>query len=445
MTLPVHEFEKDVLGRRRFLSNVGKGLGLMALSSAAVGSLFSSMQAAGRRIEHLSPIDAAMDEDYWATIQQAFSVTRGIVNLNNGGVSPSPRMVTEAFVRYTWQQEDATAYTMWQLLEPQSETIRTGLAEVFGCSPEEIAITRNASESLEILLMGLDLKSGDEILTSTQDYPRMITTLKQRELREGLKLNLIKIPVAPSNIDDVATAYEKAITPKTKLILVSHQINLTGQINPVKKICEMARSKGVETIVDGAHSFAQFDFKRDDLGCDYFGTSLHKWIYAPKGTGMLYVKKDKISKIWALMASENQNKNDIRKFEEIGTHSAAMRLAIGEAVLFHNAIGGKRKEERLRYLSRYWMNKLKDIPKVGFNTSFDPKQSCAIANFKIDGIDPVAIGGYLMSKHKIFTTPIVHEEFTGIRITPNVYTTLWELDRFCDVVGSVAKNGLPKA
>ncbi|MGB7210178.1 MAG: aminotransferase class V-fold PLP-dependent enzyme [Pyrinomonadaceae bacterium] len=445
MTLPVHEFEKDVLGRRRFLSNIGKGLGLMALSSAAVGSLFSSMQAAGRRIEHLSPIDAAMDEDYWATIQQAFSVTRGIVNLNNGGVSPSPRMVTEAFVRYTWQQEDATAYTMWQLLEPQSETIRTGLAEIFGCSPEEIAITRNASESLEILLMGLDLKSGDEILTSTQDYPRMITTLKQRELREGLKLNLIKIPVAPSNIDDVATAYEKAITPKTKLILVSHQINLTGQINPVKKICEMARSKGVETIVDGAHSFAQFDFKRDDLGCDYFGTSLHKWIYAPKGTGMLYVKKDKISKIWALMASENQNKNDIRKFEEIGTHSAAMRLAIGEAVLFHNAIGGKRKEERLRYLSRYWMNKLKDIPKVGFNTSFDPKQSCAIANFKIDGIDPVAIGGYLMSKHKIFTTPIVHEEFTGIRITPNVYTTLWELDRFCDVVGSVAKNGLPKA
>jgi isopenicillin-N epimerase len=445
MTLPVHEFKKDVLGRRRFLSNVGKGLGLMALSSAAVGSFFSNVQAAGKKIEHLSPVEAAMDEDYWATIQQAFSVTRGIVNLNNGGVSPSPRMVTEAFVRYTWQQEDATAYTMWQLLEPQSETIRTGLAEMFGCSSEEIAITRNASESLEILLMGMDFKPGDEILTSTQDYPRMITTLKQRELREGLKLNLIKIPVAPANIDDVATAYEKAITPKTKLILVSHQINLTGQINPVKKICEMARSRGIETIVDGAHSFAQFDFKRDDLGCDYFGTSLHKWTYAPKGTGMLYVKKDKIPKIWALMASENQNKSDIRKFEEIGTHSAAMRLAIGEAVLFHNAIGGKRKEERLRYISRYWMNKIKGIPKVGFNTSFDPKQSCAIANFKIDGVDPVALGGYLMSKHKIFTTPILHEEFTGIRITPNVYTTLWELDRFCGVVEDVARKGLPKS
>jgi selenocysteine lyase/cysteine desulfurase len=433
------------IDRRSFLSSVGKGLGLMALSSATVASLFDNVHAAGKHISHLSPIEAAGDEDYWATIQQAFSVTRGIINLNNGGVSPSPRMVTEAFVRYTWQQEDATAYTMWQILEPQSETIRTGLAEVFGCDPEEIAITRNASESLEILLMGMDFKSGDEILTTTQDYPRMLTTLKQREMREGLKLNLIKIPIAPQNVDDIAAAFERAVTPKTKLILISHQINLTGQITPVKKVCDMARARGIETIVDGAHSFAQFDFKRDDLGCDYFGTSLHKWIYAPKGTGMLYVRKEKIPHVWALMASENQNKNDIRKYEEIGTHSAAMRLAIGEAILFHNAIGAKRKEERLRYLSRYWMNRIKDIPKVGFNTSFEPRQSCAIANFKIDGVDPVQLGGYLMSKHHIFTTPIVHDEFTGIRITPNVYTTLWELDRFADVVEQVAKSGLPKA
>jgi len=436
---------RDDIDRRSFLSSAGKGLGLMALSSSVVASLFSDVQAAGKQIAHLSPMDAAMDEDYWTTIQQAFSVTRGIINLNNGGVSPSPRIVTEAFVRYTWQQEDATAYTMWQILEPQSETIRTGLAELFGCDPEEIAITRNASESLEILLMGMDFKSGDEILTTTQDYPRMLTTLRQREMREGLKLNLIKIPIAPENVDDIASAFERAVTPKTKLILVSHQINLTGQINPVKKVCEMARARGIETIVDGAHSFAQFDFKRDDLGCDYFGTSLHKWIYAPKGTGMLYVRKEKIPKVWALMASDAHNQNDIRKYEEIGTHSAAMRLAIGEAILFHNAIGGKRKEERLRYLSRYWMNKLKGVPKVGFNTSFDPKQSCAIANFKIDGIDPSELGTYLMSKHKIFTTPIVHDEFTGVRITPNVYTTLWELDRFCDVVENIARKGLPKA
>jgi selenocysteine lyase/cysteine desulfurase len=435
-------FEKD-FNRRNFLRAAGKGFGLMAMSSGVVASLLETVQAKARSVEHLSPAEVAADEDFWAVIQQSFSITRGIVNLNNGGVSPSPRIVTEAFVRYTWQQEDATAYTMWQILEPQSETIRTGLAEIFGCDTEEIAITRNASESLETLLLGLDFKPGDEILTTTQDYGRMLNTLKQREQREGLKLNLIKIPIAPSDVNDLATPFERAITPKTKLIMVAHQINLTGQIMPVRRVCEMARARGIETIVDGAHAFAQFEFKRDDLQCDYYGTSLHKWLYAPKGTGLLYVKKDKIPKVWPLMASDDKQKGDIRKFEEIGTHSAAMRLAIGEAIAYHNAIGGKRKEERLRYLSRYWMNKLKNVPKIGFNTSFDAVQSCAISNIKVDGIDPVKIGSYLMSKHKIFTTPIVHEEFTGIRITPNIYTTLWELDRFCALMTQIATKGLP--
>ena len=429
--------------RRDFLSLAGKGLGLAALSSTTVASLLKEIQAATKSVAHLTPQQAAMDEDYWSIIQNAFSVTRGIINLNNGGVSPSPRIVTEALVRYIWQQEDATAYTMWQLLEPQSETIRTGLAEAFGCDREEIAITRNASESLEILLMGMDFKSGDEILTTTQDYPRMLTTLRQREKREGLVLKLIKIPVPPRNLDEITSAFERGITSRTRLILIMHQVNVTGQITPVKAVCEMARAKGIETIVDGAHSFAQFQFQQKDLDCDYFGTSLHKWLYAPKGTGMLYVKRDKIEKIWPLMAAESKQASDIRKFEEIGTHSAAPKLAIGEALLFHNGIGGKRKEARLRYLSRYWMNRLKDVPKVRFNTSFDPAQSCAIANIQIEGLDQGKIGSYLFDKHRIFTTPIVHEEFQGIRITPNVYTTLGELDRFCNVMEKIARNGLP--
>jgi selenocysteine lyase/cysteine desulfurase len=429
--------------RRNFLSLAGKGLGLAALSSATVASLLKEINGATKSVAHLTPQQAAMDEDYWSIIQNAFSVTRGIINLNNGGVSPSPRIVTEALVRYIWQQEDATAYTMWQLLEPQSETIRTGLAEVFGCDREEIAITRNASESLEILLMGMDFKSGDEILTTTQDYPRMLTTLRQREKREGLVLKLIKIPVPPKDLSEITAAFERGITSRTRLLLIMHQVNVTGQITPVKAVCEMARAKGIETIVDGAHSFAQFQFQQKDLGCDYFGTSLHKWLYAPKGTGMLYVKRDKIEKIWPLMAAESKQANDIRKFEEIGTHSAAPKLAIGEALLFHNGIGGKRKEARLRYLSRYWMNRLKDVPKVRFNTSFDPAQSCAIANVQIEGMNPSAIGSYLFDKHRIFTTPIIHEEFQGIRITPNVYTTLWELDRFCNVMEKIARNGLP--
>jgi selenocysteine lyase/cysteine desulfurase len=429
--------------RRDFLALAGKSLGLAALSSSTIGSLLREVHAATHAVAHLSPEQAAMDEDYWSTIQNAFTVTRGIINLNNGGVCPSPRIVTEALVRYIWQQEDATAYTMWQILEPQSETIRTGLAELFGCDREEIAITRGASEGLETLLLGLDLKSGDEVLTTTQDYPRMLTTIRQREQREGIKLNLIRIPIPPKNINEITSAFERAITPRTRLLQIAHQINLTGQITPVKAVCEMARARGVETIVDGAHSFAQFYFKQPDLNCDYFATSLHKWLYAPKGTGLLYVRREKIGKVWPLFPAEEKQKSDIRKFEEIGTHSAAPKLAIGEAMLFHHGIGGKRKEARLRYLSRYWMDKLKEIPKVRFNTSFDPAQMCATTNVQIEGVDPVKIGSYLFDKHRIFTTPIVHEEFQGVRITPNVYTTLPELDRFCGVMATIARKGLP--
>jgi len=429
--------------RRNFLSLAGKALGLAALSTPAIGSLLHVVQAATKSVAHLSPAQAALDEDYWSTIQNAFTVTRGLINLNNGGVSPSPRLVTEALIRYIWQQEDATAYTMWQILEPQSETIRTGLAELFGCDREEIAITRNASESLETLLLGLDLKSGDEVLTTTQDYGRMLTTIRQREQREGIKLNLIKIPIPPKDVNEITTAFERAITPRTRLLQMAHMVNITGQITPVKAVCEMARARRVETIIDGAHSFAQFDFKQKDLGCDYFGTSLHKWLYAPKGTGMLYVKRDKIAKVWPLFAAEDKQKSDIRKFEEIGTHSAAPKLAIGEALLFHGGIGSKRKEARLRYLSRYWMDKLKDTPKVRFNTSFDPNQMCAIGNVQIEGLDQRKIGSYLFDTHRIFTTPIVHEEFTGLRITPNLYTTLPELDRFCEVMAAIARKGLP--
>src|SRR2546422_1670867 len=429
--------------RRKFLTMAGKGVGLATMSTTTLAALLNNVHAAARRVEHLTPDQAASNEDFWLDIQQAFTVTRGITNLNNGGVSPSPRIVTEALVRYIWEQEDATAYTMWQILEPQCETIRTGLAELLGCDREEIAITRNASESLEILLMGMDFKSGDEILTTTQDYPRMLTTLRQREKRENLKLKLIQIPIPPKNLNEIAAAFEKGITERTRLILISHMINITGQITPVKAVCDLARARGIETIVDGAHSFAQFDFKQKDLGCDYFGTSLHKWLYAPKGTGMLYVKRDEIEKMWPLMAAESKQASDIRKFEEIGTHSAAPKLAIGEALLFHNGIGGKRKEARLRYLSRYWMNRLKDVPKVRFNTSFDPNQSCAIANVHIEGTTPDAVVKYLFDKHHIFTVPIVHEEFQGIRITPNVYTTLAELDRFCDQMELIARHGLP--
>ena len=439
-----NEHYPGALDRRRFLSSVGKGLGLAALSSSAVASLLKDVRAAARRVAHLSAEESARDEEFWFDIQQAFSVTRGLINLNNGGVSPSPRIVTEALVRYIWQQEDATAYTMWQILEPQSETIRAGLAEAFGCDREEVAITRNASDSLEALLFGFDLKPGDEVLTTTQDYPRMLTTLRQRERRDRIRLKLVRLPVPPKDPSEITAAYEAGFTPRTRLVLVSHMINLTGQITPVRDICELARRRGAETIVDGAHSFAQFAFKRDDLGCDYFGTSLHKWLHAPKGTGMLYVKREKIKQIWPLLAAERAQDADIRKFEETGTRSAAQRLAIGEALLFHQGVGPARKEARLRLLSRHWMNRLKGEPNVRFNTSFDERQSCALANFHVEGTDPTAVCEHLMSRHKIFATPIVHDEFQGVRVTPSVYTTLKELDRFCEVMSGIARKGLPK-
>lgn len=432
------------LSRGKLLASAGKGLGLMALLSKTVSSLYETVLEAGRVVDHLSPAEAATNEDYWNVIAAAFAISRTNLNLNSGWTSPSPRMVTEAFFRYKYN-EDATSYTMWQTLLPQAETIRAGLARLFGCDPDEIAITRNASESLQILLFGIDLRSGDEVITTTQDYPRMLTALRQRESREGPTLKLVKIPLAPENTDDIVNAIEAAITSKTKVILISHMTYLTGQIMPVRKICDMARARGIETIVDGAHSFAQLDFKRDDLQCDFLGSSLHKWLYAPKGAGLLYVRKDKISNVWPLMASVDKGKDDIRKFEEIGTHSSATRFSIGEALLFHEAIGAKRKEERLRYLSRYWMDRLKGLDGISFNSSSDPAQFCAIANFKIRGADPVKIAAELMAKHKIIAIPTVHDEFSGIRITPNIFTRLRELDRFCDVIEGMVKKGSAKA
>jgi isopenicillin-N epimerase len=408
--------------RRAFLAHAGKVTGLAAATIPAIAALAREMETA---------------DDFWAFVQQLFSGGRGIINLNNGGVSPSPRIVTEALTRYIWQQEDTTAYTMWQILEPQSERIRTELAALFGCDREEIAITRNASESLEILLFGLDLKRGDEILTSSQDYPRMLTTLRQREQREGIVLKTVKLPLVPKDPIEIVRAFEAGITPRTKVILASHVVNITGQIVPIRAICDLGRTRGIEVIVDGAHSFAQFPFTRDEIGCDYFGTSLHKWLFAPKGTGMLYVKRDKIAKVWPLMAAEQKQATDIRKFEEVGTHSAAPRLAIGEAILFHRGIGAERKAARLRSLARYWENRLRELPRVRLHTPLDDAQSCAIGTVEIEGVEPGVVARKLFDEHRIFVTPIVHEDFKGIRVTPNVYTTFEELDRFVEAMAKI--------
>src|SRR5882672_1856961 len=382
------------------------------------------------RARHSSPGDGAQDEDFWRDIQAAFKIDRTLINLNNGGVAPSPQVVQDALQRYLEISNQAPSMTMWAWLEPQIESVRRRLAANFGCDPEEMAITRNASEALEIVQLGMPLERGDEVLTTTQDYPRMMTTWKQRERRDGIVLKQITFPVPPPSPDDLVRRFAEGITPKTKVIHVCHITNLTGQIFPIRQIMQLARPRGIEVIVDGAHAYAQFPFKRDELDCDYYGTSLHKWLTAPIGTGFLYVRKEKIAKIWPMMAAPPEMNGNIRKFEEIGTHPAANHNAIAEAVTFYEQIGGERKAARLRYLRDRWATRLARQPKFRIHTSMDPVQSCAIANVQVLGVPTAKVVGRLWDKWRIIATPIVHEEFEGLRITPNVYTTLEEIDTF---------------
>lgn len=428
--------------RRNFLGTVGKpAAAAMATATLNPGSI-------PRLIETLSqfegtPAELARDEEFWYRIQQAWTVDRTLVNLNNGGVSPAPAIVQEAMKRHLDYSNKAPVYTMWRILEPQREGVRQRIAREFGVDGEEIALTRNASEGLQICQLGIDLEAGDEVLTTTHDYGRMITTFKQRERREGIKLVQFSLPIPATDDDEVVRLFESHITPKTKAILMCHIVNITGQILPVKKVVQMARRHDIPVIVDGAHSFAHFAFKHEDLDCDYYATSLHKWLFAPHGTGMLYVRKDKIADLWPMMAAPPAMDDNIRKFEEIGTHPAANYLAIGEALTFHQGIGAERKTERLRYLTSYWADQLLQDDRVSLQTTLDPGQSCGIGVVDVAGIDCAAIGRFLWDTHRIIVTPIKHAEFEGNRITPNVYTTLEELDRFVDAMQGILTNGLP--
>jgi len=429
-----------MLTRRRFLETMlAAGAGIPALKDDGLERLLGL----ARRVDGRLPADVARDEDFWLGIQQAFTLDRTLINLNNGGVSPSPRVVQEAMRRYLEYSNTAPVYTMWQVLEPEIESVRRRLAASFGCDPEEMAITRNASEALEIVQLGLPLERGDEVLTTTQDYPRMLTTWHQRERREGIVVKEIGFPVPPPSQDDLGDRIERAITPKTRVIHVCHITNLTGQIFPVKRICQLGRARGIEVIVDGAHAYAHFPFTRDELDCDYYGTSLHKWLLAPHGTGFLYVRKAKIERVWPMMAAPPEMNANVRKFEEIGTHPAANHNAIAEALTFHEGIGPERKAARLRYLFQRWAKRLEKLPKVRILTPYDPAQSCGLASVAVEGVDVNKLVASLWDKYRIIVTPIVHKEFSCVRVTPNVYTTTAEIDRFGDVMEEVIRKGLP--
>ncbi|MBI5372195.1 MAG: aminotransferase class V-fold PLP-dependent enzyme [Sphingobacteriales bacterium] len=417
-----------VSSRRRFLHKAGLFSATALLSSLARPAWSRNLESALDQAAGISPEDLAGDEDFWYYIQQSFTVSPSLINLNNGGVSPAPKTVQDAMKRYYDLCNEAPSYYMWRVLDQGREPLRRNLAKLAGCSPEEIAMNRNSSEGLETVIFGLPLKAGDEVVAAKQDYPNMINAYKQREQREGIKMVWISLELPSEDENYLVSQYVNAFTPKTKVVHITHVINWNGQILPVKKIAAEAHKRGIEVVVDGAHSFAHFDFKIPDLDADYFAASLHKWLYAPIGTGLLYVRKEKIKTLYPLFAVDNPLKDDIRKFEALGTRPFYIEQAIGKAIEFHEMIGSERKEKRLHYLKNYWMEKVKGLPKVKLNTSLRPEWGCAIGNLGIEGTKPGELDTFLLDKFKVHTVAITWENIVGVRITPNVYTTTKQLD-----------------
>lgn len=427
--------------RRKFLQRAGALSALTFFSALSKPAWSRNLDSALRNAEGVPPDELATEEEFWYYIQQAFTVSPSLINLNNGGVSPAPRTVQDAMKRYYDMCNEAPSYYMWRELDKGREPLRKNLARLAGTSPEEIAINRNSSEGLETIIFGLQLKAGDEVVLSKQDYPNMINAWKQREQREGIKLVWINLELPSEDEDYMARQYVQAFTSRTKVVHITHIINWNGQILPVKRIAAEAHKKGIEVVVDGAHSFLHFDFKIPELDCDYFATSLHKWMYAPIGSGMLYVKKEKIKNLYPLFAtSDNPFKDDIRKFEALGTRPFYIEQAIGKAAEFHDMIGGERKEKRLHYLKSYWMERVKDIPGMKLNTSMHPQWGCAIGNIGIEGKKMQELDYYLLEKFRVHVVAIDWENIHGIRVTPNVYTTTQNLDVLVEGVRAYVKT-----
>lgn len=409
----------------------------LAAGAAAAKTLTRAIAQAQDR----PPEKIAADEDFWAAVRNEFTVDRAVVNFNNGHVSPAPRTVQEAMRRYLDYSNMGPYHTMIRELQPKVEMARRKIAEAAGCDAEEIAITRNASESLEIAQLGVKLERGDEVVTTNQDYPRMLVTFAQRARRDGIRVREISFPVPAPSLEDLYRRVEQAVTPATKLILVCHITNRTGQIFPVRRICDMAHARGIRVIVDGAHAFNHFPFRISDLDCDYYGVSLHKWTFAPVGTGFLYVRRPLIKETWPLMAAREAQDGDIRKFEEIGTHPAANFVAICEALAFNENIGVERKAARLRYLKDRWANAHGSHPKVRILHNPDPRMSCGIGMFGLVDGDIRELGRALEGKHRIYTAVAGHAEYSGIRVTPSVYSTIAEVDYFVRAIESELKRG----
>lgn len=392
------------------------------------------------RIQLLSPAEAAQDEDFWTTIRNQYITSTDIINLNNGGVSPQPLPVQEAHINMYKYCNEAPSHYMWHILDKKREPMRQKLADLAGCTPEEIAINRNTTEGLNTIIFGLNLKAGDEVVLSKYDYPNMTNAWLQRQKRDGIKLNWVDLDLPEEDDDAIVKKFEAAITPQTKIVHITHLINWTGQILPARKIADMAHKYGCEVVVDASHSFAHIEYKITDLDCDYYATSLHKWLCAPFGTGFMFIKKEKIKNVWALLSAPIPDADNIGKFECIGTRSFPAEMAISNAIDFQLMIGNQRKHERLQYLKNYWYQKVEKLPGVKLYTSTKPEYACAIATLGIAGWAPLEIVNKLMTDKKIHTTNAEHEAVNGVRITPHVYTSLKELDLLIECITEMANS-----
>jgi selenocysteine lyase/cysteine desulfurase len=428
--------------RRSFLRTTVVGSG--ALAWTRVRALDDVLDAS-HAVAGQTAGDTATNESYWGQIQRAFALDRTLINLNTGHHCSQPTVVLDAVKRYLDMENLAPVYYAG-LINRNQETVRRELAMEFGCDTEEMAITRNASESLQILQNGLDLSSGDEVITTEQDYPRMLTTWDQRMRRDKIRVTRLQFPV-PTTGDVLYGLFEKAITPKTKVLHFCHITNLTGQLFPVQRICRMARARGITTIVDGAHAGAHFPYKLTDLECDAYAVSLHKWLLAPFGTGILFVRKDRIASWWPLQAAPATSDTNIRKFEEIGTSPMAPKLGISDALAFHRAIGAERKAARLYYLTMRWAAPLQKEPRIRMFSSLKPGETWGMATVGIDGMEAGKISSFLFDKYRIIVAglaqgPMPGQQFPyqGIRVTPNVYTSVDEVDRFVGAMRELLKS-----
>lgn len=426
--------------RRNFIKKISGLTGALTFSPFLNPTFTHALDKMIKDYAHLSTEELVVHEDFWFQIKQAFTVSSNLVNLNNGGVSPSPKVVQDAVERYNRWSNETPSYYMWRTLDKNKEGLRIKLANLAGVSEEEIAINRNASEGLETVIFGLRLKRGDEVVLTKQDYPSVINAWKQRALRDGIVLKFLSFDFPIEDNSIIIKRFKNAFTSKTKVVNITHMVNWVGQILPVNEIAKEARKRNIEVLVDGAHTFAHLDFKIPDLDCDYFGTSLHKWLCAPFGSGLLYVKKNKIKNLFPLLAAKEPEGEDIRKFEALGTRSLAIEQAIGQAVDFHNWIGSERKEKRLFYLKNYWANQLAEIPRVKIHTSLHPDYGCGIGLFSIEGKEPTDISLFLLRKKRIHTVAINWENIHGVRIAPNVYTTTKDLDRFIQAIKEYVKG-----